>query len=263
MAQNLVQAKEDRLPIETIDAYTNRAENALKDRLITDCTEEEIKPKLTLIFSMVGLRPQHYPTGDEKQNLHDYLRLKFANKTLSELVLAFDLAINNELELKPEEVKIYDQFTIAYLAQIMAAYKSWLYNIYKNRKPKEPAAMINEKKTLSDEEKKEWIDEWKIKENINIELIPLMFYDYLSSHELLPITNRQKWEYTQKAQTNIKTLLHEDISICKTNDALIAFNKFQQMEKDGFEGVMKERILNRAKRLIVYDYLKGYTNVNS
>ena len=41
------------------------------------------------------------------------------------------------------------------------------------------------------------------------------------------------------------------------NDAYIAYSKFLNMEKDGFTGEFKGRILNRAKRLIIYDYLKG------
>jgi len=256
--QNLAQARVEQLPIETIDVYSNRAENALKDVFIRDCSEDEIKPKLTLIFSMVGLRPQHYPTGDEKKNLHDYLRLKFANKTLSELVLAFDLAINNELDIKPDEVKVYDQFTIAYLAQIMAAYKKWLYNIYQTKKPVKPVEMIDDKKELTDEEKADWICEWKGKEDINIELIPLLFYEFLDSKKIISLTKQEKWEYTERATTYVKTRLHEDISNCKTTDALRAMNEFEKQEKSGFEGEFKGRIVNRAKRLIVFDYLKGH-----
>lgn len=248
--------QEEKLPTEAIDVYTSRAENALKGTFIRDCSEEDIKPKLTLIFSMIGLRPQHYPVGEEKKNLHDYLRLKFANKTLSELVLAFDLAINNELDIKPDEVKVYDQFTIAYLAQIMAAYKKWLYNIYQTKKPVKPVEMIGDKKDLTDEEKWEWINDWKAKEEINIELIPIMFYDFLDANKVLNVTSAQKWEYVDKATRYVKAKLHEDISVCKTTDALREFNKFEQQEKDGFEGEFKGRILNRAKRLTVYDYLK-------
>jgi len=255
--QNLAQVQEEKLPTEAIDVYTSRAENALKGTFIRDCSEEDIKPKLTLIFSMIGLRPQHYPVGEEKKNLHDYLRLKFANKTLNELVLAFDLAINNELDIKPDEVKVYDQFTIAYLAQIMAAYKKWLYNIYQTKKPVKPVEMIGDKKELTDEEKADWICEWKGKEDINIELIPLLFYEFLDGKKIINLTAQEKWEYTERATTYVKTRLHEDISTCKTTDALRALNQFEQQEKTGFEGEFKGRIVNRAKRLIVFDYLKG------
>lgn len=241
-------------PVEIIDFNTNRAEGALKDKMIQDCTEQEIKDKLTLIYSMVGLRVQHYPSGQEKQDLHDYLQMKYGKKTLSELVLAFDLAINNELDLKADDVKVYDQFTIAYLASVMSSYKIWLYNIHKNKKPvKDFNQMVEDKKILSDEEKAEWMMDWKQNvDNINFELIPLQFYDFMEQGDLLKLTSKQKWEYTTKSTTQIKTQLFNDIGICKTNDAYIAFNKFENMEKDGFTGEIKGRILNRAKRLIIY-----------
>ena len=254
--QNLAPVKAERLPIEIIDVNVNRAEVALKDKLITDCTEEEIKPKLLLIYSMVGLRPQHYPSLDEKKNLHDYIRLKFANKTLSELVLAFDLAINNELDLKPDDIKIYDQFTIAYVAQIMAAYKTWLYKVHKDWKVKKDyPKMVEEKKYLSDEEWDEWIEEWRQKEEINIELIPVIFYDHLINKKLLVVTKQQKWDYTEKAVGFIKSYLLEEMNGKQTNDAYKAWNTFQNMEINGFSGEIKEKITNRAKKLIVYDYL--------
>lgn len=246
----------ERLPIEIIDVNVNRAQAALKDKLITDCTEEEIKPKLILIYSMVGLRPQYYPSPDEKKNLHDYIRLKFANKTLSELVLAFDLAINNELDLKPDDIKIYDQFTIAYLAQIMAAYKSWLYKIWQTNKSKPAVIEIEEKKEVSDEEKLEWLNEWK-RDDINVDLIPLPFYDYLIQFNLVDITPKMKWDAIERATQSIKSSLQVAIGECETTDALREFGEFEKMEKEGFAGKLKEKILNKAKKLIIADYLKA------
>lgn len=116
--------------------------------------------------------------------------------------------------------------------------------------------MIAEQQTLTDEEKAEWICDWKIMKDINIDLIPLLFYDFLDGKKIITLTKEQKWKYTEKATIQVKTLLHEDMSNCKTNDAIIAFNKFQNQETTGFTGEFKGRILNRAKRLIVFDYLK-------
>ena len=128
----------EQLPIETIEVNVNRAKNALNDKLICECTEEEVKAKLKLLYSMVGLRPNNYPQDQEKTDLHHYIFLKYGKKTLSEFVLAFDLAINNELDLRRDEVKVYDQFTISYLATIMAAYKKWLYEQSKKVKKEIP-----------------------------------------------------------------------------------------------------------------------------
>ena len=87
-------------------------------------------------------------------------------------------------------------------------------------------------------------------------IVPLTFYDFLDEKKLVVLTNKQKWAYTEKATTNVKTMLFDEIGICKTNDAYIAYNKFCNQEQNGFDKEFKGRILNRAKRLIVYDYLK-------
>lgn len=116
--------------------------------------------------------------------------------------------------------------------------------------------MVEEHIELSKEEIAEWICDWKYMEVKNIDLIPLMFYDFLDSNKIISLTNALKWEYTIKATQNIKTKLQDDIGVCKTNDAYVAYNKFQNQEKDGFDKEFAGRIKNRAKRLIVFDYLK-------
>jgi len=98
--------------------------------------------------------------------------------------------------------------------------------------------------------------DWKCMGEVNIDLIPLTFYDFIDEKKLINLTNKQKWAYTEKSVTAIKVKLQDDMAICKTNDAYIAFNKFCNQEKEGFEKEFAGRIKNRAKRMIVYDYLK-------
>lgn len=242
-------------PTEITDHNISRAQNALQGKTLANCSEEEIKSVLVRIYSMVGLRAQHYPVDQDKDDLHQYIFFKYGKKTTSELILAFDLAISGELGLKPEDVKVYDQFTIAYIAQIMSAYKNWLRNVIETVKPKAPSVMIEDKKNLTDEEKAQWIADWKQMPEINIELIPLLFYDFLTDKKIITPSISEKNEALAQAQNFIKIILHEDLSRCKTNDAYIVFNKFLNMEKDGFTGELKNKILNRAKKMIVYKYL--------
>lgn len=252
---NLAQAKQDNKPIEIIDLNVHRVDGAFKSKKIKDCTwEEEIKPKLTLIYSMVGLRSHHYPVGQEKQDLNDYLVLKYGEKTLDELILAFDLAINHELDLKSDEIKVYDQFTISYLANIMSAYKKWLFVTVNNKKTTR-IEMTEEKVEVTDEERKEWVNDWVQKEIIDVELIPLLFYEYLNRMGELKINPSNKWEYVAKATTKVKSKLIIEMDTCKTNNTYIAFKEFERMEEHGFTGYMKGRILDMAKRLAIHDYL--------
>lgn len=203
---------------------------------------------------MVGLRTHHWPAADEKKELHGYIFLKYGRKTLSELVLAFDLAINGELELKPEDVKVYDQFTISYLATIMAAYKVWLRKQTDNVKPT-PSKQFDYKKHLTDEEKQQWVDEWKQKEDIDLQLVPVLFYDFLLEQSEISPDNKTKNEYLGKAVNNIRNQLQAETTV-GGNDAYLALNTFTNMERDGFTGQMKERIINLSKKMIVFDYLK-------
>lgn len=177
---------------------------------------------------------------------------KYANVNSEEMMYAFR---NTELEIKDWgkalNLSLIDEVMLPYLEQRfeLSRTEENLLN-----KP----IMIEDIKPLSKEEKAEWMMEWKEKvDTINFELIPLPFYDFMEQDNLLRLSSKEKWAYTEKATTQIKTQLFNDISTCKTNDAYIAFNKFENMEKNGFTGELKGRILNRAKRLIIYDYLKG------
>lgn len=112
------------------------------------------------------------------------------------------------------------------------------------------------KKELTDDEMSEWLMEWKAKEEIQLELIPLMLYDFMDRKELIKLTKKRKWDYAERATEQIKAQLFAETSSAKTNDPYLEYNKFLNMQETGFTGEYKGRILNRAKRLIVFDYLK-------
>lgn len=141
--------------------------------------------------------------------------------------------------------------------EVMIPYLENRFEVSKTEESLKKPLMIEESKALSDEEIAEWICDWKIMEKINIELIPLMFYDFITSKGILSPTVAQKWDYATKATQNIKSMLQEAIGICKTNNAYLSYEKFKTQETDGFDKEFAGRIKNRAKRLIVYDYLKS------
>ena len=69
--------------MQSIDVNTARVEGALSDKLIIDSTIDEIKSKLLLIFSIIGLRSHFYPKGQEKEDLHNYIIVKYGLKTMN------------------------------------------------------------------------------------------------------------------------------------------------------------------------------------
>lgn len=231
------------------------AKTALKSKLIGQATEEELKIKLVRIYLLVGLRQQHFPADEEKTFVHQYIFQNYGNKTLDEFELAFSLAIKGQLNLKLEDYKVFDQFSCEYISRIMNAYRDWLKHASELAKTIKETPMIDDKTEITPMEMIEWIEEYKQKEDIILDLIPISFYTFLTDTGIIKITNEQKWEVAAKATQSIKTDLMNDIPQCKTTDALNSFRTFEKMEKDGFTGKFKSEIQNRAKRMIVYDYL--------
>lgn len=234
---------------------------ALSNPVIRKSTIEEIKQVLRYAMVKIGLRENNFPTDEEKQILIAHIISEYGNHTPQEIQLAFDMAIADRLDLK--EVNCYENFSCLYFSTIMNAYRKWAKETYSLLKKDKPMQLIEENKVLSDEEKAEWLMDWKAMPEINIELIPLLFYDFITEKKIIEVSNRKKWEYTEKATIQIKMQLHEAMSVCKTNDGYIAFNNFCNEEKNGFGKEFAGRIKNRAKRLIVFDYLKDKLSIDT
>lgn len=193
------------------------------------------------------------PVSEFMNILVDQFQLKlnesYANVTVKEIEYAFR---NKGIEIKDWGKAM----NLALIDEVMIPYLETRYEISRVEEQKNYPKMIEQKTELTDEEKADWICDWKSMADINLELIPLMFYEFLNDKKIITITADQKWQYTKKAQEGIKAILMSQIPLCKTSDALSDYGKFEKMEKDGFTGEFKGRILNRAKRLIVFDYLK-------
>lgn len=224
------------------DYNTSSVMQVLMQKRISDASDIEIAQKLSIIYYLIGLRPNHFPTPEEDAFLYGYIRKKYSHKTLEELVLAFELAIDNKLDL--EDVKVYDQFTPEYLTRIMNAYKSWLNQLHKNKKPEK---MENEKVTITDEYKLNEIDEWLNKKDINLWLIPVYLYYYLKDLNFINLTNAEKKLIFKKAKE-------------------LYFNKIQKeaIESGNIRSLKTslevdesniERIRNLARKIVVYDFL--------
>jgi hypothetical protein len=84
-----------------------------------------MKQALRYIFILIGLKAQNYPADVEKQLLHAYIYKNYGGHTPAELRLAFEMAIQNKLSLRSEDVICYENFSIAYFSRIMEAYREW------------------------------------------------------------------------------------------------------------------------------------------
>lgn len=103
----------------------------------------------------------------------------------------------------------------------------------------------------------DWINEWQQKEEIKADLIPLCFYDFMVTNEMIEVFVETKKDYWKKAIQAVKAELNIEIGICKTTDALRAYGEFEQQEKDQmFSPKNTARLQSKAKKLIVFDYFR-------
>lgn len=229
-------------PLEIINI--EKVDKVLSGKMVQNATEQEFSEKMKVIYLMIGLRPHHFPADEEKSFLHNYIFQKYGNKTLNELVLAFDLAIQGQLEV--DDVKVYDQFTCEYFAKIMTGYRQWLMQVVKNSDTlKNQNAMQVENKTeLSLDEWAEWINDAK---KYPFELIPNAIYDFLVKQGAIILSNDQKHVLMGKAITYASSRLEGK-----------EFTEFIQMKSSGvFSGHYLATLITLSKRFAVKEYFEN------
>lgn len=145
---------------------------------------------------------------------------------------------------------------LSLIDEVMLPYLEERFEISKTEESLTKLKMLEEeKKETTDEEMFEWIEDWKQKEVIDLEIIPLQFYEFLENKKIISVPNKIKHEFIGKAAAQIKGKLIDEMGLSKNDDAYKNFKSFEKMEVEGFEGDLKIRITNRAKRLIIKDYL--------
>lgn len=208
----------------------------------------------TILLKIHAIKGWSIPASEMMDILIDQFQRKlnegYQNVTVAEVEYAFRNSTDVKDWGKALNLSLIDEVMIPYLEN--------RFDLSQQEEKLKKPIMIENTKPLTKEDKAEWMMDWKMMgDNINFELIPLPFYYFMEEDNLLRLTAKQKWAYTEKATQQIKLMLQIEIGNCKTTDALRAYGEFEKMEKDGFTGELKGRIVNRAKRLIIYDYLKG------
>lgn len=238
----------------------NLFRQALQQNPINKSTVEDLKQVLRLLLIKVGLREKNLPDEVEKAVLIEHIITNYGNHTPAEIKLAFDMGLAGKLEDvngKSEPIDLdmncYENFTCLYFSKVMNAYRRWARQTY-NQLKMEQSLQVEEMETI---DVVEMIERWRVDPNLNMLLIPLFFYSFLKETEIIKINDEQKWEWWRKAKESIKSELLASIPECKTNDALNEWKAFEKCEQTKYwDSVVFGKISNRAKRMIVYDYLK-------
>ena len=224
----------------------------IHSRKIGESTAPEMGQALIQIYMLIGLKQSNYPSDAETRMICSYLLTNYSNRSLKEILLAFDLAIKGKLDY---ELKIFDSFTIPMIVGVMSAYKKWSYIEYeKIKKPAELPPVLQ----VTHEEKVRECDEWEQKKDIKLSMIPLYLYDWFELTGRIRLTSEEKKViYNKAAEYRLSQLAHET-ELDRTNRH--EFRSFNQMLIDGIQnikGIEQERLRNLAKKIAVFEYLKS------
>lgn len=130
---------------------------------------------------LVGLRAQNYPDDLEKQVLLNFIQEHYGGHTPGEIKLAFEMAILRKLDVDPV---CYENFSIAYFAGIMEAYRVWAREQVKQL----PAPELKQK-VLTAEEKRQ---------------LDFDYAGYLMKNiDLLPSTVKRVWGFDYKRRVEL------------------------------------------------------------
>jgi hypothetical protein len=242
----------------TVLGEENALALALQQNKIVKSTVEDITQVLRWVMLKVGVREKQLPSKEEKEVLIEHILTNYGNHTPNEIKLAFDMAILGKLEDvngrgEPIDLDVncYGDFSCLYFSKVMNAYRRWARQTFKQFQMEQQPIIDEEREPI---DMIEWIEEYRKSENINRELIPLCFYDFLSE-TTLEVSKEMKWEAMAKSSQSIKSEILMNATEKPSVDNARELKEFELGEKEGFTGILKERILNRAKRMIVYDYL--------
>jgi hypothetical protein len=100
----------------------SKLREALKEKKIRFVTDEQLKQMMLYIYALIGLRGENYPAGIDKDFLHTYIREYYGGHTMSEIRLAFTMAVQHKTGV---DATAFEFFTTAYFSKIVDAYRKW------------------------------------------------------------------------------------------------------------------------------------------
>ena len=253
-----------------IGAVTEAQKALNTGKQVCNCTNKEIDTMLKEVFVLIGLRKQHLPSELDGAYIVQFIRSTYALKTTSEFILAFKLAIKDQLNLEPSDVKVYDMFSCDYLARIMTAYRKWLKFHADNKNSivnltTPPKALLEDKKEMTQTDWLTWLEDIR---NYSFDIIPTLVYDYYKKTKQLKISAKQYEDYLQMA---VK------YNIYKLDINTYEFTEFVRMKNKGhftgeyikgkteFTSIHMNNVIATAKRLIIWKHIlhKNLKDINN
>jgi hypothetical protein len=228
---------------------------ALRHKFIRSATDDEISEALKYCMAIVGIRANNLPTPEEKALLLSFIRRHFSGNTVSELKLAFDMAVSGKFGI---DARSYENFSCIYLVAIMEPYREWAAMEIKQLKlydHKEPSL-------LEAGQSVDWTEEWDniveraFSDDFITYFIPTAIYTWLEKKGEISLSAVDKWGYVEKARVKyISDINDGDRRDLPLPDIKAIIYKLQRGEWKKDLSIMT-RLNNMAKELIVKDHAK-------
>jgi hypothetical protein len=106
-------------PSVTGNALAEQLLQAKQGQTLRVTNEKDLKQVLRYSMLLVGLRANNMPTEEESFVLINFIQTNFANVTIAEIKLAFDMAVSGKLGI---DAKCYENFSCEFFGRIMARY---------------------------------------------------------------------------------------------------------------------------------------------
>lgn len=237
----------------------NGFEKALKDARLHNSHIDDLKAILKKIMVKVGIRSANLPNDLEKVVLIEHIIKNFSGNTLSEIELAFDMAISGKLDC---EINCYENFSCLYFSNIMNAYRTWAVQEHEFISNKREVIMIENKSKLTDQEMEDWINDWKLRIELveNVLLIPSLFYDYLDKNNRLKFSKDEKNKFLFVDAIGLRRnyLIGQMVHEGKNGKSALLLKEFDKQKKEGsFEPNEGDALINIAKKVTVFNYLNS------
>jgi hypothetical protein len=156
---------------------------ALKgDKMVTLQNPEPILQALRYVMVLVGVRAQNLPNDHEKTILVNYIKKNYGGHTPEEIKLAFEKAINGELDV---DATCFENFSVLYFSKVMNAYREWAVQQIKHEEEVVLPIQLTDQQ-LDDIVRKDIEEFFQRCRKGNIQAVPPYFKEILVKDGLIP-----------------------------------------------------------------------------
>lgn len=246
---------------------------ALQDQKIANCDNEALSQALRYAMLLVGIRANNLPSQMEFDVLKNFIRRFYSGHTPAEIRLAFDKALLGQLNLKPDEVKCFENFSCEYVARILNAYRAWATEQFRSVTitTPEPTALIEGPKHNPAELVDYYYQEY-LSGELKIDFVSEMVFDNANKHFNIELSEDQKKSFVLRAREAVLAHYSDRLRCTDANKKLGEYlslkraNK-QLLETDPLDSCNDTLVNRKAKGFALIHFFltqkeKGVTTLN-